>query len=282
MMMRPSRELAAMMDAASFAGQRLMRRYRRRSQLVVEQKGPADFVSEADREAERTIVARLGKAFPGYGFVTEESAPRRLGASARFVIDPLDGTTNFLHGIPHFAVSIALQVDGRVRAGVVHDPAKDEMFVTERGAGAWLGKERLRVASDRTFARAVVSTGIPHASGRARHPRYLPMLEQMMWHAAAIRRMGAAALDLAYVAAGRCAVFFELGLKPWDMAAGALLVVEAGGRVTGVDGSDGYLESGEVLATNGRLHAQTLGLLRAGRARRSGSTARPARTRSPR
>jgi len=270
-----------MMDAASLAGQRLMRRYRRRAELVVEEKGTADFVSEADREAERTIVARLGRAFPAYGFVTEESAPRRLGATARFVIDPLDGTTNFLHGIPHFAVSIALQVDGRVQAGVVLDPAKDEMFVAERGAGAWLGKERLRVASDRTFARAVVSTGIPHASGRARHPRYLPMLEQVMWHAAAIRRMGAAALDLAYVAAGRCAVFFELGLKPWDMAAGALLVAEAGGRVTSVDGSDGYLESGEVLATNGRLHAQTLGLLRAGRARRSGSTARPARTRSP-
>ena len=271
-MKRPSPELSAMMEAASLAGAGLMRRYRRRSRLVVEQKGRADFVSEADRQAERTIITRLGRAFPGHGFVTEESAPRRLGASGRFVIDPLDGTTNFLHGVPHFAVSIAFQVDGRVEAGVVLDPAKDEMFVAQRGAGAWLGKERLGVAADRTFARALVSTGIPHASGRARHARYLPMLERMMWHAAAIRRMGAAALDLAYVAAGRSAVFFELGLKPWDIAAGALLVVEAGGRVSGVDGSDGYLESGEVLATNGRLHRRTLSLLR-GRARPGSASA---------
>ncbi len=270
-----------MMEAARRAGAGLMRRYRRRSELVVEQKGPADFVSEADREAERVIIATLGKAFPGHGIVTEESAPRRLDATARFVIDPLDGTSNFLHGIPHFAVSIALQVEGSLRAGVVFNPAKDEMFVAERGTGAWLGKERLQVASDRTFARAVVSTGIPHASGRARHARYLPMLERVMWHAAAIRRMGAAALDMAYVAAGRTAVFFELGLKPWDLAAGALLVTEAGGRVTAVDGSDAYLVSGEVLATNGRLHARTLALLR-GAAPRSASAARASRTRRPR
>jgi myo-inositol-1(or 4)-monophosphatase len=273
-MKRPSPELSAMMDAASRAGAGLMRRYRRRSELVVEQKGRADFVSEADREAERTIIARLGRAFPGHGFVTEESAPRRLEAVARFVIDPLDGTTNFLHGIPYFAVSIALQVGGRTQAGVVLDPAKDEMFVAERGQGAWLGKERLRVAPDRSFARALVSTGIPHASGRGRHARYLPMLEQVMWHAAAIRRMGAAALDLAYVAAGRSAVFFELGLKAWDMAAGSLLVAEAGGRVSAVDGSDAYMESGEVLATNGRLHARTLAMLRVLPSRRLASRRR--------
>jgi myo-inositol-1(or 4)-monophosphatase len=137
------------------------------------------------------------------------------------------------------------------------------------------------VAADRTFARALVSTGIPHASGRGRHARYLPMLEQVMWHAAAIRRMGAAALDLAYVAAGRSAVFFELGLKAWDMAAGALLVEEAGGRVSDVDGSDAYVETGDVLATNGRLHARTLAMLR-GTAPRSASAARSARTRRPR
>src|ERR1035438_6614271 len=144
-MKRPSPQLSAMIDAASRAGAGLMRRYRRRSELVVEEKGRADFVSEADREAERTIIALLGKAFPGHGLVTEESAPRRLDAAARFVIDPLDGTTNFLHGIPHFAVSIGLQVEGSMQAGVVFDPAKDEMFVAERGAGAWLGKQRLHV-----------------------------------------------------------------------------------------------------------------------------------------
>jgi myo-inositol-1(or 4)-monophosphatase len=280
-MKRPSPELSAMMDAARRAGTGLMRRYRRRSELVVEEKGRADFVSEADREAERTIVARLGKAFPAHGLVTEESAPRRLDAAARFVIDPLDGTSNFLHGIPHFAVSIGLQVEGTLRAGVVFDPAKDEMFLAELGAGAWLGRERLHVSPDRSFTRALVSTGIPHASGRARHTRYLPMLEQVMWHAAAIRRMGAAALDLAYVAAGRSAVFFELGLKPWDMAAGALLVTEAGGRVSAVDGSDTYLTSGEVLATNGRLHARTLAMFRRP-APGAASAGRSARTRPPR
>lgn len=262
-----------MMEAASRAGVGLMRRYRRRSQLVVEQKGRADFVSIADREAERTIVAHLRRAFPGHGFVTEESAPRRLGAAARFVIDPLDGTTNFLHGIPHFAVSIGFQLGGHMQAGVVFDPAKDEMFVAERDRGAWLGKQRLQVAADAGFGRAVVSTGVPHASGRQRHARYLPMLQRVMWHAAAIRRLGAAALDLAYVAAGRTAVFFELGLHPWDMAAGSLLVLEAGGRVTGIAGGADYLESGEVLATNGRLHARTLALL-GGPARRAGSRAR--------
>jgi myo-inositol-1(or 4)-monophosphatase len=269
-------ELLVMMDAARRAGAGLMRRYRSRSRLVVEEKGRADFVSEADRQAERAIVACLGKAFPAYGLVTEESAPRRLAAAARFVIDPLDGTTNFLHGIPHFDVSIALQVDGRIEAGVVFSPAQDEMFFAARGRGAWLGKARLKVTPDRTFSRALVSTGIPHSSGRVRHARYLPMLEQVMWHAAGVRRMGAAALDLAYVAAGRCAVFFEMGLKTWDMAAGALIVEEAGGRVSDLDGRATYLESGEILATNGRLHARTLAMLRG-----SASAARSARTRLP-
>jgi myo-inositol-1(or 4)-monophosphatase len=268
-----------MMDAASLAGAGLMRRYRGalRSKLVVEEKGRADFVSEADREAERTIVRRLARAFPDHGILAEESAPRGLDAAGRFIIDPLDGTTNFLHGIPHFDVSIALEVGGVMQAGVVFNPASGEMFVAERGKGAWLGKQRLQVSADRTFARALVSTGIPHASGRRRHARYLPMLEQVMWHAAGVRRMGAAALDMAYVAAGRSAVFFELGLQPWDMAAGALLIEEAGGRVSAVDGGEGYLESGEVLATNGRLHARTLALLRGGPAPRSASMARSAR-----
>lgn len=280
-MRRPSPELVAMMRAASSAGAGLMRRYRRRSELVVEQKGRADFVSAADREAEDVIVSRLGRAFPGHGFLTEESAPRNLSAAARFVVDPLDGTTNFLHGIPHFAVSIALEVDGVVQAGVVHDPAKDEMFAAERGRGAWLGGRHLRVSTDRTYERALVSTGIPHASGRHRHARYLPMLESVMWHAAAIRRLGAAALDLAYVAAGRSDVFFELGLKAWDMAAGALIVTEAGGRVTSVDGSSAYMDSGEILATNGRLHRRTLELLRSSAPRRA-SAARSRRTPSRR
>jgi myo-inositol-1(or 4)-monophosphatase len=261
-MKAPSPELTAMVDAARRAGASLMRRYRRRTELEVELKGPADFVSEADREAERIAVARLAKAFPRHGFVTEESPPERVGAASRFVIDPLDGTTNFLHGIPHFCVSIGLELDGRVAAGVVYDPPKDEMFVAERGKGAWLGRKPMRVTADRTFARALVATGIPHANALPRHARYLPMLEAAMREAAGIRRMGAAALDLAYVAAGRTAVFFELGLKRWDMSAGTLLVEEAGGRVTEPAGGGDYLESGEVLATNGRLHARAIAMLR--------------------
>lgn len=251
-----------MIDAAQRAGVSLMRRFRRRGELRVELKGRADFVSEADREAERIIVTRLGRAFPRHGLVTEESPPHQEGSASRFVIDPLDGTTNFLQGIPHFAVSIGLQVDGRLAAGVVFDPSKDEMFVAEAGKGAWLGRQALAVTDDRTFARALLATGIPHANARRAHARYLPMLEAAMREVAGIRRMGAAALELAYVAAGRTAVFFELGLKPWDLAAGALLVREAGGRVTDAEGGDAFLDSGDVVATNGRLHPRVLAMLR--------------------
>lgn len=264
--MRPSRELKEMTKAARRAGESLMRRYHRRDRLRVELKGRGDFVSEADREAERVVMGDLSRVFPTHGFLAEESPARGAGATARFIVDPLDGTTNFLHGIPHWAVSIGLEVEGELVAGVIYDPAKDELFAAERGRGAWLGRARLQVAQDRTFARAVVSTGIPHASGRARHARYLPMLAAAMHEAAAIRRLGAAALDLAYVAAGRHAMFWELGLKPWDLAAGIVLVEEAGGRVTTVTGEDDVLGSGEVLATNGRLHGQALALLR-GRSR---------------
>ena len=252
-----------MMEAADQAGKGLSRRFRRLSALRVELKGPADFVSEADRESEDLLRTRLLRKFPAYGFLTEESAPT-IGAEegTRFIVDPLDGTTNFLHGIPHFAVAIALQRGGEIVAGVVHDPAKGEMFVAERGRGAWLGRQRLAVRPDRDFSRAVVGTGIPHASARARHARYLPVLAKVMREAAGIRRLGAAALDLAYVAAGRFAAFFELGLHPWDVAAGGLLVREAGGRITEPDGGDDFVTSGNVLATNGRLHARMLKMLR--------------------
>jgi myo-inositol-1(or 4)-monophosphatase len=246
----------------------------------VELKGRADFVSDADRESEDGLRAMLLGRFPRYGFLTEESA-ETPGSDARFVVDPLDGTTNFLHGIPHFAVAVALERDGQVVAGLVYDPPKDEMFATELGRGAWLGRERLRVSGDRDFSRALVATGIPHANARARHTRYLAMLEEAMREAAGIRRLAAAALDMAYVAAGRFAVFFELGLSRWDLAAGSLLVREAGGRVTEPDGGDAYLDSGEVLATNGRLHESTLAMLRRATRRAGSSSQRGRRQRSP-
>jgi len=269
------------MEAARRAGDGLMVRFAAREKLEVELKGRADFVSAADRESEELLRSRLLASYPGHGFLTEESAPTRgVDGRTRFVVDPLDGTTNFLHGVPHFAVAVALEHEGEVVAGVVHDPAKDEMFVAEKGRGAWLKGQQLRVSPDRDFSLALVATGIPHANSRARHASYLEMLREVMREAAGIRRFAAAALDLAYVAAGRFAVFFERGLSRWDMAAGSLLVQEAGGVVSEPDGGDGYLESGSVLATNGRLHAPTLAMFRRA-TRRAGSEKRRARRPPP-
>jgi myo-inositol-1(or 4)-monophosphatase len=274
-----SKELKAIIAAAEDAGAGLLRRFAAREGLVVELKGPQDFVSEADRESERTLRTKLLRAFPRHGFVTEESAPTAADASSRFIVDPLDGTTNFVHGIPHFAIAVALERDREIVAGVVYDVPKREMFVAERGRGAWLGGTRLRVSTDQELSRALVGTGIPHANARARHARYLAMLAAAMKEAAGIRRFAAAAIDLAYVAAGRFAVFFEMGLSPWDIAAGSLLVHEAGGRVTEPEGGDDYIARGNVLATNRLLHPRMLRML-ARASRRVASP--PPRRRTPR
>jgi myo-inositol-1(or 4)-monophosphatase len=277
-MPRLSSDVKAMVAAARRAGVGLMRRFHAREQLVIELKGRADFVSAADRESEDLLRETLLRQFPGLGFLTEESAPTRGDrANTRFIVDPLDGTTNFLHGIPHFAVAIALEREGRMEAGVVHDPAKDETFVAERRRGAWLGSTRLRVTTDRDLSMALVATGVPHSSGRHRHAGYLPILAATMKEAAGIRRFAAAALDLSYVAAGRFSVFFELGLAPWDLAAGALLVQEAGGMVTRPDGGPDFVAGGDVLATNGRLHPRMLAMIRRATPRAS-SARRRART----
>jgi myo-inositol-1(or 4)-monophosphatase len=264
----PSAELKEIVGAVEEAGAGLIRRFGARERLVVELKGPQDFVSEADRESERALRTRLLRAFPGYGFVTEESAavlPSLAGGAAsaapRFIVDPLDGTTNFVHGIPHFAIAVAFEREGEIVAGVVYDVPKREMFIAERGRGAWVGGAKLSVSTDRDLSRAIVGTGIPHANARARHAKYLPVLAAAMKEAAGIRRFGAAALDLAYVASARFAVFFEWGLKPWDLAAGSLLVQEAGGRVTEPEGGDDYIDGGNVLATNGLLHPRMLKML---------------------
>jgi myo-inositol-1(or 4)-monophosphatase len=278
----PSAELSTMIDAALAAGDGLLARFRSRSDLAVVLKGPADFVSAADLESERTLRQHLLGAYPTFGLLTEESPPTEAAAGqARFVVDPLDGTTNFLHGIPHFAIAIALEHEGRAVSGLVYDPPKGELFVAERGRGAWLAGgvdrapvargalggpstfEALRVAEDADFGSALIATGIPHANRVARHEGYLPMLAASMREAAGIRRLAAAALDLSYVAAGRYVAFFEFGLARWDLAAGALLVEEAGGRVSEPSGGAGFLERGEILATNGRLHGSMLSLLRA-------------------
>jgi myo-inositol-1(or 4)-monophosphatase len=275
----PSSELATMIDAARAAASRLMHYFRERSELEVELKGRADFVTTADLESEKTLKELLLGAHPARGMVTEESAPTRGTDSDRYIVDPLDGTSNFVHGVPHFAVSLALEKGGRVSHGVVFDPVKGEMFAAERGGGAWLNGARLRVVDDVDLSRALVATGIPHASARERHGRYLPMLEGVMKEAAGIRRLGSAALDLAYVAAGRFAVHFEFGLSPWDIAAGALLVEEAGGTVTDTAGGESFLRTGNILATNGRLHPRMLAILNR-RAKGSAARRRPAPRRS--
>jgi myo-inositol-1(or 4)-monophosphatase len=229
--------------------------------LQVSVKGPADFVSAADLQAERILKIELQKARPDYGFLMEEGGAIKGDGRHRWIVDPLDGTTNFLHGIPHFAISVALERENEIILGIVYDPMRDEMFYAEKGFGAFVNDRRLRVSARPNLADAVISTGIPFRE-RGDHPHYLKLLEAVMSKTAGVRRMGAAALDLAYVAAGRYDGFFEIGLSAWDIAAGLVLVREAGGYITEIDGGKDMLGSGNVLATNDRLSVPLGKLLR--------------------
>ncbi len=251
-----------MTAAAVKAARGLKRDFGEVALLQVSRKGPADFVSAADKKAERTLFEELSRARPGYGFRMEESGVVE-GADKTHVwhIDPLDGTTNFLHGIPQFAISVALERDGQLVAGLVYNPVTDEMFVAEKGQGAYLNNQRLRVAQRSDFREAVVACGIPHL-GRGDHKEYLGELAQVMAHAAGVRRMGAAALDLAYVAAGRFDAFWERRLSTWDMAAGAVLVREAGGYISDVNGHDGFMATGDVAAGNEQMLKELLKLIK--------------------
>src|SRR5260370_483748 len=217
-------------------------------------KGPADFVSNADLKAEKLLRAELSKGRPGYGFLMEESGTT-IGSDSRhrWIVDPLDGTTNFLHGIPHFAISIALERDGEIVAGVVYDPTRDEMFWAEKGVGAYVNEHRLRVSARRSLGDAVIGTGIPFR-GRGDHPSYLAALGAVMSATAGVRRLGAAALDLAYVAAGRSDGFWEFGLSPWDIAAGLRLYLDARRAVIDPTGVPGLLASGQLIAGNDCIH----------------------------
>ena len=237
-MSRPSPTVTVMMDAARAAGRRLIRDFGEVENLQVSRKGPSDFVSAADKKAEEIIRKSLEKTRPGYGFLLEEGG-EVLGSDKthRFIIDPLDGTLNFLHGIPHFSVSIGLERDGKLRAGVVHDPMRNETFWAEENQGAWLDNKRLRVASRRKLSEAVVTTGIPQL-GKDGGEKFIDELARVRAEVAAVRRFGSAALDLAWVAAGRFDGFWERGLQLWDIAAGFVLMQEAGGMVTGLDKKD--------------------------------------------
>jgi myo-inositol-1(or 4)-monophosphatase len=242
-----------MIHAARTAGVGLSRDFARVRELAIEEKGTSDFVSNADLASQASIAAELRRAFPEASLVLEEERESHaLSGALRFYVDPLDGTTNFLHAIPHFSISIACERDGELVAGVVYDVPKNELFFAEQGAGAWLGDRRISVSSEQRLDRAVVGTGIPHR-GRPAHAEYLHVLPRIMADFAGVRRFGSAALDLAWVAAGRFDAFFESHLSPWDIAAGIVIVREAGGRVVQPNGQAFELVRGHVLAANAGL-----------------------------
>jgi myo-inositol-1(or 4)-monophosphatase len=254
--------LNVMANAALKAARGLIRDFGEVEQLQVSVKGPGEFVSTADLKAERTLRTELTRARPGYGLLLEESG-ETAGSDARhrWIVDPLDGTTNFLHGIPHFSISIALERDGEIVAGIVYEPTRDEMYSAEKGFGAYVNDRRLRVSARRRLGEAVMGTGMPFGT-RAGSKGYVDTLAAVMGATSGVRRMGSAALDLAYVAAGRYDGFWEFGLAPWDIAAGILLVREAGGYVSDMAGSHNMLTTGDVLAANDHLHLPFAALIK--------------------
>ncbi len=261
-MARASPVINIMASAARKAARGLNRDFGEVEQLQVSVKGPGDFVSTADLRSERTLKTELSRARPGYGLLLEEGGVSEgSDPHHRWIVDPLDGTTNFLHGIPHFAISIALERDGEIVAGLVYEPTRDEMFWAEKGIGAYLNDRRLRVSGRRQLGEALIATGIPFG-GRGDQPTYLATLLRVAAATGGVRRLGAAALDLAYVAAGRYDGYWEFGLFPWDIAAGLLLVREAGGFVSDLAGGQEMLTSGNVLAANSHLHLPLAAMLK--------------------
>lgn len=266
MALRLSPHMSVMQNAAQKASKRLLRDFNEVEQLQVSVKGPSDFVSQADLRSEATMKEELTKARPGYAFLMEESGFHGSENWAwRWLVDPLDGTTNFLHGIPHWCISIALEKrlpdgGGEIVAGMIYNPASDEMFWAEKGGGAFLNERRLRVSARRELKDALFATGIPFAAVSAgRRLAFARTLGTLMPQVAGVRRFGAAALDMAWVAAGRYDGYWELGLRPWDMAAGLLIVREAGGTVTTPAGGESVLNDAggnDVVCGNPHLHAK--------------------------
>lgn len=258
--------LTVMDRAARKAGAKLRRDFSEVQHLQVSRKGPADFVSKADRRAERTLYEELLHARPDWGFLLEEAGEIAGDPNKpRWIIDPLDGTSNFLHGLPHFAISIAVEeplANGKreITSGLVYQPLTDESFWAEKGRGAWLQDQRLRVSARRDLTEALIATGIPF-HGQGDFVRWSQILGAIAPQVAGIRRYGAASLDLAWVAAGRFDGYWEADLQPWDVAAGMLLVREAGGFVTDFRGGDRAIERSEFLAGNDALHSKLHKLL---------------------
>ena len=262
-MAQTSPTLTIMIAAARRAARALARDFGEVENLQVSRKGPSDFVSSADLKAEKTLFEELCKARPGYGFLMEERGHvEGSDKSHRWIVDPVDGTTNLLHGIPHFAISIGLEREGVLVAGVVYNVVRDELFWAEKGSGAYLNDRRLRVSGRSELRDALFATGTPY-NGKDGHDTFLKEVEHVIARTAGVRRFGAASLDLAYVAAGRFDGFWERGLSPWDIAAGAVLVREAGGFVKEIDGGD-FMQTGAIVASNERLLPQLVDTLRRG------------------
>lgn len=249
------------LDAAHAAGAVLRDGFAKRDALSVEVKAHRDYVTEVDREAESVVVAVLRARAPGDPIVAEESAPAAAAAGRRWIVDPLDGTTNFIHGVPTFAVSIALQDATGLAVGVVYDPLRDETFHARRGGGAYVGTRRIHCTALTTLDTALIATGFPFRDLR-RLSAYLSAFERFVRATSGLRRAGSASLDLAYTACGRYDGFFEIGLSAWDLAAGALLVSEAGGVVTTVGGGADVLAEGTIVAAGAALHPAMLALTR--------------------
>ena len=240
--------------AARRGGNSLIRSLPKLDKLKVERKGHNDFVSEADRDAEAAVIETIHKHYPDHAILAEESGARGESDYV-WIIDPLDGTTNFLHGFPVFSVSVALQHRGRTEHGVVYDPLRQELFTASRGSGAQLDGRRIRVSGGASLERALLGTGFPYRQSNKELEPYMAMLVSAIRNTAGIRRAGSAALDLCYVAAGRLDAFWETGLAPWDIAAGALIIREAGGIVSGMDGSENYLDTGHVLTGTPKIYS---------------------------
>ena len=260
--MQGSANLNLMIKAARKAGRSLVKDFREVEQLQVSSKGPGDFVSRADKEAERIIKEELRTARPTYGWLGEETGEEAgEDPTRRWIVDPLDGTTNYLHGLPHWAVSIALEHKGEVVAGVVFDAAKDEMYWAEKGGGAYCNETRLRVSGRRVMLESIFATGVPFG-GKSTLPATLQDLARLMPVCAGVRRFGSAALDLAYVASGRYEGYWERGINSWDIAAGLIIVKEAGGFVGPVREGRDIFETGAVIAANGNMFEPLCKVLR--------------------
>ena len=251
-----------MVKAARRAGRSLNRDLGEIENLQVSLKGPANFVSLADKRAEQMLYEDLTKARPGYGFLGEEGGTREgTDKSNTWIVDPLDGTTNFLHGIPQFAISIGLQREGVIIAGVIYNPANDELYMAERGKGAFLNDQRLRVAARKQLNECVIACGLPNI-GRGDHELSRREMAEMQPRVAGLRRFGAASLDLAFVAAGRLDGYWERNLQPWDIAAGLIMVREAGGVVSGIEGGDTAMATGHVVCGNEIIQRELVKILK--------------------